>query len=294
MASDQLKQLQQENNQLLSLTAEQTEDVQQTRTWLANTKVLLAEKEHSRLIALDKCDKVREATRHIEKCVKNEREERLNVEEGMTKSELQKEGIKVEILEEILFQDDLRARLQTLELTLEQVDREVDNERKNQEELSAVLASVSQEGKEIKSYSNNLDIENIQLKAEEITHSDLSFQNKARQELQKSSLREIDELKHKITKKKQEVRNLQSENDGLNSYIRGKKAKMVSTSHGNVLNIETRYKIFHNQITTWLFDIVVLIIVRMKFAVFRVLSWTLPVGVSSASGWIDILRDKNV
>ena len=74
-------------------------------------------------------------------------------------------------------------------------------------------------------------------KLRKITHSGLSFQNKARQELQKSSLREIDELKHKITKKKkQEVTNLQSENDGLNSYIRGKKAKMVSTSYEKLYN----------------------------------------------------------
>ena len=228
MVRDQLKQLHNENNQLLSLTAEQTEDVQQTRAWLANTKMLLAEKERSRLLAIDKCDKVREATRHIERCVKSEREERLKVEEGLAKSELRKEEIEVEILEEISFQDGLRARLETLEPTLEHVEWEVGNEMKNQEELSEALTSRRQGENEIKSLSQNLDIEKIQLMAEEMAHSSLRFQHKSRQELNQTSVKEIEDLKQKIAEKRKEISYLQNENAGLSSFLQGQKTKVVS------------------------------------------------------------------
>ena len=73
----------------------------------------------------------------------------------MRESRINKERIEVEILEEMLFQDYLRARLETLEatLSLKHVEKYVDTERKNQEEFSKVLTSRWQEEKEIKSRS---------------------------------------------------------------------------------------------------------------------------------------------
>ena len=228
LVEDQLKQLQHENKQLLSLSTEQTDDLQQTRAWLKSTQILLAGKERSRLLAIYQCHKVREATRHIERCAKGERAERLVAEERLRESRLQEERIGVEILNEMSFQNHLRARLEILKASLKEVEFDVETEEENQKELGERLRSRRQEEKEINSYSHDLDIEEIKLTAEAITNSSLQFQNNARKELEKSCAQEIDELKQKITERKDQIRKLEVENVGLTASSQGQKAKMVS------------------------------------------------------------------
>ena len=103
----------------------------------------------------------------------------------MRESRLQEERIGVEILNEMSFQNHLRARLEILKASLKEVEFDVETEEENQKELGERLRSRRQEEKEINSYSHDLDIEEIKLTAEAITNSSLQFQNNARKELEK-------------------------------------------------------------------------------------------------------------
>ena len=160
--------------------------------------------------------------------MKGERAERLIAEERLRESRLQEERIGVEILNEMSFQNHLRARLEILKASLKQVELDVDTEEENQKELGEMLGSRRQEEKEINSYSHNLDMEKIKLKAEEITHSSLQFQSNARKELERSCAKEIDGLKQKISERKDQIQKLVVENVGLTASSQGQKAKVVS------------------------------------------------------------------
>lgn len=180
-------------------------------------------------------NQIEAATREIQRCVVSEREARLNIEEALRKSELQQERTRVAVLGEVSFHEGLRAKLGTLEVRLTHVEWDVDIEKKNHEELNEALMNHRKEQKEIESdlesWSHNLDIEKIQLKAEEITHSSLCFQNKARKELERNYLQEEDELKRKIIENKDRILNVQEENASLTSYIQRKKTKVVSRKY---------------------------------------------------------------
>ena len=94
-------------------------------------------------------------------------------------------------------------------------------------DLENLLRDKSDLEREVASVKSKLEIENLQLKAEQHIHSRITFQIKSRRELEKSSAETRRELRENVAEVKNLVKRVQDENAIFAGYIMRKKAKLV-------------------------------------------------------------------
>ena len=115
------------------------------------------------------------------------------------------------------------------ELKIIQTDIEA-AERRHKEmkaDLDNLLRDKSQLEREAASMNSKLEIENLQLKAEQHIHSRITFQIQSRRELEKSSVETWRELRENVAEVNNIVKRVQDENAIIAGYIMRKKTKLV-------------------------------------------------------------------
>ena len=152
--------------------------------------------------------------------------------EMLRKNQLQQEIIWAAVHDEISFQEHLRAKLETLKLSLTSVELDVETEMKNRAKLNEALLNCTKEQQEmernLKSCRRNIDVEKTQLKAEEMSHKSLLFQHNIYLDVERNVMQGVSYLKRKIIGRRNQLRKLQEKNASLASYIQRKRAKVVS------------------------------------------------------------------
>ena len=155
--------------------------------------------------------------------------------EMLREKQLQQEVIWAAVHDEISFQEHLRAKLETLKLSLTSVELDVETEMKNRAKLNEALFNYAKEQQEmkrnLKSCRRNIAIEKTHLEIEEMRHKSLLFQHNIHLDVETSVLKSVSYLNRKIIGRRNQLRKLQEKNASLASYIQRKKAKVVSKNN---------------------------------------------------------------
>ena len=233
LVSRQLHHLQLENSQLLSLCSEKAKDVEDVRTLLNNTKALLAEKERSRRIKIYQSDAVQTSIVNIERCSSAEKLDRLNDEKQCREIKVKEEQLEIAALDEWFVQEDLKSRLSSLEVLLKHVECGYETEQERQEQLKKETIDYEKEVAQIecsiRGLKCQLNMEETLLKAEETAENKWSVENKVSEEMLERKFLQEEDLQKMIDDVKNQIKNIEEENETLGSCIKGqKKRKLVS------------------------------------------------------------------